>query len=187
MTAEEQAIAAWRVVEAEMGDVAPMLVDRLPAGATLQLVKRVEAQLGVRLPDAALAIFLVHDGIGIPAVRDGVAQVSYLLSLDDALDHWRDLTDMLDRGLFAKFGVRQTLGPVRPHWWNRRWLPVSTDGAGNHFCLDLDPPPEGTLGQVIEFRHDDETRGVVAPDLPAYLIGHVDVHEWALTEGLIEG
>jgi molybdopterin molybdotransferase len=34
-------------------------------------------------------------------------------------------------------------------WWRLAWIPFCGDGGGNHLCVDLDPAPGGTAGQVI--------------------------------------
>jgi cell wall assembly regulator SMI1 len=184
MTPEEQALTAWSIVEADLRRVAPTLVEQLPPGATIETVRRAEEELGVALPDTALAVFLVRDGLGVRAVAGSAARTSYLLSLSDAVRQWRELTHLMESGRFSDFTIRTTLGPVKADWWNRGWLPISTDGAGNHFCIDLDPEIGGRRGQIIEFFNDDDVRAVVAPDLPSYLLAHVDVAEWARREGL---
>ncbi len=178
MTPDEEAITAWHIIEAELRRVAGDQADGLPRGATFELVQRVEAELGASLPDSMLAVYLVRNGIGTapPGAR---GQVSELLSLDAALERWRELTALLDQGLFAQFTVELTQGAVRADWWNRRWLPISDDGVGNHFCVDLDPAQGGVPGQVILFRRHDDIRSVVAPSLPAYLLQHIDVEAWA--------
>jgi cell wall assembly regulator SMI1 len=123
-------------------------------------------------------VYLIHDGIGMPAAWRGFAQRSYLLCLSDALDAWSALTKLLHDGKFDHSKVEAS-GPVRAHWWNSRWLPVTADSLGNHYCIDMDPDPGGTPGQIVSFWHADVDRSVEAPNLAAFLSQHVDVREWA--------
>lgn len=53
-------------------------------------------------------------------------------------------------------------------WWNPRWIPIVTSGSGHLFCVDLDPGPAGTLGQIILFLHDDKGRYLIAHSLRAW-------------------
>ena len=41
-------------------------------------------------------------------------------------------------------------GPIKPDWWNRRWVPITFNQGNCHF-LDLDPAPGGTAGQVCDY------------------------------------
>ena len=65
-------------------------------------------------------------------------------------------------------GANHSDGPIQPHNWNLRWLPV-TGGSGNHYCVDLDPAPGGTIGQIIWFEHDAGPIRVVASGFTAWL------------------
>jgi cell wall assembly regulator SMI1 len=58
---------------------------------------------------------------------------------------------------------------VRAKWFHDKWLPIAEDGGGNFVCIDLDPAPGGTAGQIVEFRHDDSARPRLAASLLEYL------------------
>ncbi|MEO0414502.1 MAG: SMI1/KNR4 family protein, partial [Verrucomicrobiota bacterium] len=49
---------------------------------------------------------------------------------------------------------------VRNDWWNKKWIPFTYNGCGDHHCLDLDPSDEGARGQVIRMWHDMAERPV---------------------------
>lgn len=57
---------------------------------------------------------------------------------------------------------------IKRNWWNRYWIPFTSDGGGNNLCIDLDPAEEGTYGQIISVLHDEVTRKVVALSLKDY-------------------
>jgi cell wall assembly regulator SMI1 len=50
-----------------------------------------------------------------------------------------------------------------PNWWRRGWVPFATSYNGDHYCIDLDAEAGGATGRVIEFRHDEARRRVIAP------------------------
>ena len=183
-----QAIAeqVWWELEKRLIAAFPPLLAKLPAGATTAAIEQIERTFGHPLPPLVREVYRLHDGIGMPAfIQRGeykCSSLSHLLSLQEALDEWQSLTRALESGAFANTKIANVEGPVRPHWWNRRWLPISSNGAGDCYCIDMDPAPGGTVGQVVSFWHDDADRHVVAADIAEYLLGYVDEGEWALGE-----
>jgi cell wall assembly regulator SMI1 len=182
---EELAARTWRTIELRLATAHPALLERVPKGADPSLLSEVEAEIGVALPALVRAIYLLHDGIGMPAFVDRKSQPSFLLSLADAVAEWRLWHELLRKGMFDDTRVTVTDGAVRARWWSERWLPISADGAGNHYCLDMDPASGGQVGQVIGFWHDDGERNARARDLADYLVDEVDAVEWAMQEGLL--
>ncbi|HYO71462.1 MAG TPA: SMI1/KNR4 family protein [Archangium sp.] len=72
--------------------------------------------------------------------------------MEQLLSGWKGLGELRDEGVFAK---------AKPHelsrkqeeviWtsWHPGWVPFAQEGGGNLYCMDLEPGPEGTRGQVI--------------------------------------
>ena len=54
---------------------------------------------------------------------------------------------------------------VAPVYVDAGWLPITTDGSGNHLAIDLAPGPNGTPGQVIVFGPDETAHVVVVPSV----------------------
>jgi cell wall assembly regulator SMI1 len=52
-----------------------------------------------------------------------------------------------------------------PAWWRRGWVPFTESYGGDSYCVNLDADGGGTLGEVIDFWHDEPTRNVLAPSL----------------------
>jgi cell wall assembly regulator SMI1 len=129
-------------------------------------------------------MYLLHDGIGMPAFRNQMARASYFLCLDDALEEWQQLTEALRGGHLDGAVVEYTKGPVRAQWWNARWFPITANGGGDHYCVDMDPAAGGKQGQIISYRHDAGERDVYAEDLATFLLDYVDEEQWAIGEGL---
>lgn len=86
-----------------------------------------------------------------------------LLSSNEIIDEWKELYEWADEDRDV-----EVIGPVKPQWWNLNWLPVGIDD-GNPLCLDLDPPDDGTYGQVVKAWHDWERRSVQARSLTNWL------------------
>lgn len=176
----------WWELEERLMAAYPPLLAKLPPGATTESIERLERTFGHQLPPLVREMYRLHDGIGMPAyIPSGNhmrSAVSHLLSLQEALDEWHSLTRALDSGAFADSKIADVEGSVRPHWWNRGWLPISSNGAGDCYCIDMDPAPGGAVGQVVSFWHDDAERAVVAADVAEYLLGYVDEEEWAIRE-----
>jgi cell wall assembly regulator SMI1 len=179
------AATTWQTLESRLAHAHPALLARLPAPATSRALDEVEVEIGVELPALVRAIYLLHDGIGMPGVRDRVTRHSFLLSLADAMDAWRMLRDGLRSGWFDDTRVTLVDEGVRPRWWHERWFPISSTGSGDHHCVDMDPAGTGHVGQIIAFWHDDGDRCVRARDLADYLVDEVDAVEWAMVEGLL--
>ena len=184
MTAADHAVLVWQQIEATVRARAPGLAPRLLPPASPQALSKVEAVFGAELPESMLAVYLVHDGIGVPAVVESRSRACELLPLAEVVEHWRSLVGLLDEGRFDDRAVERVRGPVKHEWYDRHWLPVASDGVGNYFCVDLDPAEGGSAGQIVAFRHDSAERWIEAPDLATFLATHLDVDEWAAREGL---
>jgi cell wall assembly regulator SMI1 len=51
---------------------------------------------------------------------------------------------------------------IRPERRHRGYIPIYEDRAGNALGIDLDPGPEGIVGQVINFGPDETFKHVLA-------------------------
>jgi len=150
---------AWSRIHRWLRTHAKNVLDDLRPPAVDAAIAATERALDVELPESLRASFRVHDGQS----RDGpgLFPSGALLSLETIVAERAIWIDLLDRGDFQ--GARgEAHGPVRDDWWNRRWIPLTYDGSGNHECLDLDPAPGGEVGQIIEMFHDEPTRRVTA-------------------------
>jgi cell wall assembly regulator SMI1 len=161
----------WGRIEAVLRATAPELHARLAPGAAAEDLAAAQSALGWELPDDLRESYTIHDGSGEASVvphdwRWGTG--CPLLSLADAVRDRHMWVSWLDGGSFEGRAASPR-GPIRPVWWNRRWLPVTWDGGGDHLCIDLDPAPGGRPGQVIYFSHEEGPMVVVAESWRAYL------------------
>lgn len=161
----------WRRIESAFARLAPELLMQLPAGASADAIATAEERIGIALPDDVRATFARHDGSGEAELflqnayemrPIGVA----LHSLEDMACDW-ERWHGYECGR-ADYDRDRPDGPIRRKWWNSSWVPFTWDGGGDHLCLDFDPAPGGTPGQVICFSHEIGPVNVVAENWRAF-------------------
>jgi cell wall assembly regulator SMI1 len=156
----------WSRIESWLSIHAVAVLQSLHSGASPDELLQSEQFLGLALPDDVKASYRIHDGQEPGGF--GLIDCWELLSLERMREEWSVWKDLLDGGDFAD--VSSSPDPaIRDDWWNPRWIPLTYSGSGDHHCLDLDPAPGGTLGQIILMWHDDATRTLVAPDFRRWL------------------
>ena len=137
----------------------------LGAGASDAAIAAAEKTLGCRLPEAFVASARLHDGEGEPI---GLIGGWELLSLSRICDEWQVWNGLFQAGDFSDAQSDPEPG-IKADWWNPRWIPITYSGSGDHHCLDLDPAPDGTPGQVIQMWHDWQARTRAAIGFDAWL------------------
>lgn len=149
----------WQRLETWLGVHAPDLLADLQPGATEQAIQQTETFLGVQLPEDFKAVYRRHNGQD--EASDWLFNGREFLSLERIQEEWQVWKELLDGGDFDHSASEPDTG-IRTDWWHAQWIPITYDGAGNHDCLDLAPAEGGTVGQIIEFWHDDPDRKVLA-------------------------
>lgn len=162
--------AVWSRLEAHLARLAPEVLDDLAPGASDADLDRLDAATGLALPTSARDAYRVHDGQldEAPGLFFGLR----FLSASEAAEEWARWASVLDDDPDLVNDIEVTAHPegaVEPVYASRAWLPIASDGAGNHLALDTAPGPEGTAGQVISFGADEPVRYVLAPSLPDFL------------------
>lgn len=137
----------------------------LAEGATEEQLAAAEEQLGLALPADVRASYLLHDG----SVGKAVSPRGYhLMSLDEMIEFTQLWRGPLADGLFDDTSTSPE-GPIQPVMWNAKWITLTSNGAGDHQCLDLDPAPGGQVGQIIDFSHVFGPTRVLAGSLEEWL------------------
>jgi cell wall assembly regulator SMI1 len=162
----------WGRIEAWLGKNTRDILAGLAPGATDAEIAAAEKELGVEFPDDVRASYTRHNGqmrdkIGNP-IGGGLIDAHEFLSLNGILDQWRVWKELLDADTFEG-NVGEAAPGIKPHWWSAKWIPLTYDGSGNHFCLDLDPATDGTLGQIITMWHDQPERALMAHGFAEWL------------------
>jgi hypothetical protein len=89
--------------------------------------------------------------------------------MEDVLEEWRfwrEVDDDPQTG--ANPGLKELMHSVPPGWIRRDysqrgWIPLIADKVGNYVGVDLSPDHEGSIGQVIVFGRDFDTKVVLYP------------------------
>ncbi len=137
----------------------------LRKGASEKAIAAAEKALGQSLPEDVKAFYRAHDG----SDDDPAVDNRELLSLERMVGEWKVWKDLLDKGTFEKNDHGTPGKGVQKKWWIAEWIPVTYDGSGNHHVIDLAPAKGGTVGQILDFWHDDDPRNVVAKSLVEWL------------------
>lgn len=158
--------AAWERYVAAIEKGYRLFRIHLGRGASPASITAAEKALGLPLPDDLRHLLSRHTG-----TDDGFVLPGWdLFSPDRIVSEW-GVWEELRRTQFIPDG--ETCDPEAPilgdEWWRLGWIPFCGDGGGNHLCVDLDPAPGGTVGQIISMWHDAPERQLIAPSLTEFI------------------
>jgi cell wall assembly regulator SMI1 len=151
----------WKRLETWLMDHYPELLDSLNDGATDDMIFEAEKKMGISLPNDFVESLKLHNGQK-DDFYPGLIGGHQLLSLDNILGEWQMWTNQLEEGLFNDWvELNFDTNKVKTdQWWRAKWIPIAWR-RHNCYCLDLDPSPDGSVGQVIEFLYENEWREFV--------------------------
>lgn len=152
---------------ATISNKAPKLVNPLNPGASNEEFIHLEQLIGATLPTDFKDFYCTCNG------GEGLFEAEELLSITRIADEYKIWQDLRDKGEFTGITSAPAEG-IKDDWWNPLWIPITYDGFGNHYCLDLDPSPTGLWGQVIRFWHDDAERYVKAPNFSQFIESYLE-------------
>lgn len=165
---------SWNRLETWYRSHAPEIMETLRPGALESEITAFEKRTGLTLPDDVRASLRIHDGqqdwvspgaiVGVPFDR--------LERIAGSLEFWRSLhRDQQLSDVDCEFDEECTSYPedaIRLQWCNPNWVPIG-NWDGNCYGIDLDPGPNGVLGQVINFGRDEQQKFVLALSWGQYL------------------
>ncbi len=158
----------WKRIEKWLEQHLSNMSKGLSPAATDEQIRSAEQLLGVKFPDDMKESFSIHDGqSGRATPLVGEWQ---LFSLKYMVSDWQAMKELFDAGDLSSDGISiETIGPVQAQWWNPKWIEIATNGAGDLYCVDFDPAPGGTVGQIVVFWHMVSKRQVIATSFRAWL------------------
>lgn len=175
--------AIWKNLEKALRKEAPELKKSLGKAATNADLSKLEAAVGVPLPDDFKASYLIHNGMkdGEQAFvpEEWLNEPYYLMPLEQILQEWKMMKELVDIGEFSSNESAPDDG-IAPHWWHPSWIPFISNGGGDSLCIDLAPTKKGTRGQVIQYSHESDQRRLIARSFAAFLNELVD--HWSQSE-----
>ncbi len=134
-------------------------------GAKESAIAAAETALGLTFPADLREYLLLADGERWNS--DGFIGDWRLLELKFIVKEAQQMRKLVEQEAFGD-NTNDETPAIKGLWWNPQWLPIVTSGSGHFFCVDLDPGPAGTVGQIILFLHDDEGRYLIASSLRAW-------------------
>ena len=161
MSATAEALAVWVEVRAWLAEARPDLAAELRTGAGDEALAELAA-LG--LPESWRAWWHHNDGAG-PVLFDGWSWLPVRGVVDSVLSEYEALIEMAVQ--LENEAPPTAVGPVRPVWGHRDWVPFAVDYSGRFLCVDLAPADGGQRGQVILV--DDDERRVLYDGLQSFL------------------
>lgn len=156
---DPKVLATVRALVAEFVSEHTRKTGRVPdlgAGHSDEDIRAAEATMGLRLPEDLRALYRTVSTDD----EYGLLGAGALLPLESVVRTYLDGGPgvVVDHDhLFAVFPVVYEAYPpgrVRRVSRNDWWVEVGTDWGGNYCAVDLDPAPDGTSGQIIQYGRD---------------------------------
>ncbi|HEY1067083.1 MAG TPA: SMI1/KNR4 family protein [Pirellulales bacterium] len=161
--------AVWSRIEAWFQAHAPEALAEFRPPATNRHINHLEDATDLRLPAEMEQSYKIHDGSWALRMFPG----GNLMTIQAIEETWSQWAELADNGAFAGV-VSSPDGPIQPVHWSTRWLPLTVNGTGDCYCVDLDPAPGGSPGQIIWFSHETGPLGVVANSFGEWLTQYAD-------------
>ncbi len=159
----------WNRLEAWLEKNAPEVLETLEPGASLGEIKETERYLSIDFPDDARESFRIHNGQSDYDLH-GLMLGRELLSLGRMREEWMIWKSVLEEKA-ASDGKHEA--GVWMHWGDARWIPVTSNCAGDNDCIDLNPAPGGVPGQIISVWHEMPQRPLLAVSFRAWFEEYV--------------
>ncbi|KAF8509250.1 hypothetical protein JB92DRAFT_536783 [Gautieria morchelliformis] len=160
----------WNRLRTWLDEQYPELADTLNWGIQPPDLAHLELQLGFALPQAVRESYLIVDGQEAESsagCSEGLFFGLTLLPFEDVVDEWRFWREVDDDpATGANAELREDMQSIPPGWIRREycqrgWLPLVADKGGNYIGVDMNPDERGSVGQVIIFGRDFDTKVVM--------------------------
>jgi cell wall assembly regulator SMI1 len=168
----------WHRLERLLASRIPNLLQDLAPGASEADLDALMETTGLELPASFRALYAGHNGQLGEAT--GLFFGLNFISAQEAAAEWKRWTSLVedDPSLLEAIEVEaHPEGAVKAVYVDPAWIPIASDGSGNHLAADFAPGPGGTSGQIISFGTDEATRFAFAPSATAFLDWCADLIE----------
>ena len=161
----------WTKIENWLKTNAAGIYESLNTGASNEDFEELEDLINKKLPESFKAFYRRHDGQS--PMSEGLIDAEELLCIKRIMEEWEVWKELDDKGVFDD-SVSDADAGVREDWWNPLWIPITYDGSGNHYCLDLNPDEGGKKGQIIRIWHDSAERELIADSFEEWMNNYAD-------------
>ena len=145
------------------------LIDLNPP-ATDYEIEELTKILGVELPNDFLDVLRIHNGQ--KGESAWLFDSQEFLSTHRIIEEFNTWKNLLNTQFQGKSSTPDE--GVKNDWWNTNWIPFTSDGCGDHSCLDLSPTNTGTKGQIITLWYESGEREIVAPSFSLWFEEYVE-------------
>lgn len=149
----------------------PAILDNLQPPASDDELAALRARIGAELPPSFVRLYRWRNGQRNLRVGGPFYGLAFL-SIADVIDQWKSWKSVIeeDPGLNEDtFTSSAVPGVVKELYANPLWIPFAYDWGGNHIGIDLDPGPNGRVGQVINFGRDEDAKYVLGQTVDDFL------------------
>lgn len=171
-------IEIWQRIENWIKVNHPAVLETLNPGATEQDFIELESVVNSKLPEDFKDFLSIHNGQSWTHLN--LFNSDRLLSIEDIIDEWKNWSNVLpelDAQCREQYGVPASSLPeegIKNDWWNHAWIPITSNGSGDSYCIDLDPTAKGQKGQIIRMWHDVPERELIAPSFSQWISEYVN-------------
>jgi cell wall assembly regulator SMI1 len=182
----EAVSSSWERIEEWLASNAPQIRESLSPPAAAGELERLASVIGQNLPGDLVASYQIHDGQydeseggGMMPFGEDYGDIAHsLASIEDVITDYEMMTELLESGDFV--GIeKEPHDAIKTAPWNPCWIPIANDGGGDYHCVDLDPGPKGTPGQIVTVL-EGPRQAVVAESLAEWLAKTADEMEAGL-------
>lgn len=150
----------------------PQILENLQPPASDAELASLQEKIGVGLPEPFVGLYRWRNGQR--DIRDtGPFYGLGFLSIADLLKQWETWKDVIrdHPGLNeSAYNASAVPGVVKSLYSNPLWIPFAYDWGGNHIGVDLDPGPNGRVGQVINFGRDEDEKYVLGQTVDDFIL-----------------
>ena len=156
---------SWKRIETWLSENDPERLKSLQKPATKREIAAAEKSLGVKFPEDLKKSYRVHNGQTRRSSLIVDNGTFYYMCLEEVIREWKTWADLEESGTFDPADCRCDDGIKSDAWFNKKWIPVFSDGGGDFYCVDMAPAKGGRIGQLILVEHEDGSRTVKASSL----------------------
>jgi cell wall assembly regulator SMI1 len=140
------------ILDSNLKTKRPDFYSKLNPALTGEQISELENKFHFTLPDALKEIYKWKNG-----QRDDCYSGFISNSMFMPLENVFRSKEIMDGMIGYDFEIE--------NWWNKNWFPIFDNGSGDTICYDNEGIFTGQQGQMLEFRHADNDRNVIFPDL----------------------
>lgn len=164
----------WLRIENWIKAHLPGIIDTLQPAATPIDLQKLEDLVKLPLPQSFKDFLAVHNG-QVWGTHLKLMDTDRLLSTEDIAMEWEGWLAVMPEinafnlEMFGEVAGSEPDAGIKPDWWNEAWIPITSNGSGDSYCIDLDPADGGTHGQIIRLWHDIPDRELIAPSFAEWI------------------